>query len=63
MVVAVEPYLMLAFEIIWKSAIDDGWIWLCTDRVTGEGLLRLAWAVACTVTRSEPGAGGVTRSE
>ena len=62
-VVAVEPYLIVALEIIWKSAIEVGWIWLWIERVTGLGWLRPAWAVDWTVTRSELLGGGVMRSE
>ena len=63
MVVAALPYLIVAFEIVWKSAIEVGWIWLWIERVTGLGAPRPAWPVDCTVTRSEPGGGGETRSE
>ena len=63
MVVAAEPYLIVALEMIWKSAIEDGWIWLWIERVTGFGLLRPDWPVDWIVTRSEPAGGGVMRSE
>ena len=53
----------MAFEIIWKSAIDVGWIWLWTERITGFGWPRPTCAVDCTVTRSEPAGGGWIRSE
>ena len=63
MVVALVPYLIVALEIIWKSAIEVGWIWLWIERMTGLGWLRPDWAVDCTVTRSDPAGGGATRSE
>ena len=59
----VPLYFTVEFEIIWKSAIDVGWIWLWMERVTGFGPPRPTRAVDWTVTRSDPGGGGEMRSE
>ena len=63
MVVAALPYLIVALEIIWKSAIEVGWIWLWIERITGLGCSRPGLGGRLHGHQVRPVGGGWTRSE